>query len=32
VLQHHQAIVKQLVDRRCRHYTENPAHSFFLPS
>ena len=32
MLKHHQAIVEQLVDRRCCHHTENPAHSFSLPS
>ena len=27
VLQHHQTIIEQLVNRRCRHHTKNPAHS-----
>ena len=32
VLQYHQPVIEQLVDRRCRHDSENPAHNVFLPS
>ena len=30
VLQHHQTVIEQLVDRRGCQYTENPAHDVFL--
>ncbi len=31
MLQDHQTVVKQLIDRRGRDNPENPAHNFFLP-